>query len=147
MPIKDVIYTFNISQHNRWKEHYNTKTERDILDKMVAKGLNSTNLKVGDTAKYIAPRAGNRGIPLNHKQRKQPVLGTVIRVDGDELKISGRCRIHTDSILPEDAPLIPRFELKLSSRVHLFNAKIKSMLPQDIGGLLISVDETGPTAE
>jgi hypothetical protein len=145
LPTQTVIYTFDISQHNQWKEHYDAMEKRGVMDVMAASGMSNVNFQSGDTVKYTIPTSGLREMfSMEFRRRKDPVLGTVIEIDDKTMKVQGECKIDETNIMPLDARYLPKYMLVEKGAVLLVDPRTSKMYPQKMKVGLESVEKVKP---
>ena len=137
-PFVDLIYIFDISQHMEWKKHYN-RPGAGLLDRLAARDLNSPDFEVGDTVKFpIDEHTIGR---TTHGNARTYTLGTVVGIDDNTFRVSGRGRISENGVLPEGFPARSRGVIRMNKITHLNKAIGKRRVSHPMQVTLISVEQ------
>ena len=140
-PFVDLVYIFDISQHIEWKNHYNNKPNRGVLDKLTAMDLNSaTNFGVGDSVICVITRPLDGGSSL--RANVVFTLGIVISIDDKTLRVSGRGRVTEGGVLPEGFPAKPRAIIKMNKMIFLQKPGGRIRLTKPIQTSLAGIEQT-----
>ena len=116
LPVVDVIYTIKRSLNPIEKQGMLTWTPTG----------SATNFQIGAVVRYHVDTTSHRGIKISHHERKvgKPhILGTAISIEGDTMKVKGKCRMHNGSFLPENVPFDLRLVLNINGMLDLLTKK------------------------
>jgi len=134
LPVVNVVYTIKRSLN---------PTEQQGTLTWVPTG-SATNFQIGTVVRYHVDTSSNHGIKISRHERKvgKPhILGTAISIEGDTMKVKGRCRMHNGSFIPENVILDSRLFLNINDRLDLLSKKRHPMFSQGRSGFLVDVEQ------
>jgi len=134
LPVVDVIYTIKRSLN---------PIEQQVAMTWAPTG-SATNFQLGTVVRYHVDTTSNHGIKISRRERKvgKPhILGTAISIEGDTMKVKGRCRMHNGSFIPENVPFDLRLVLNINGKLDLLSKKRHPMFSQGRIGFLADVEQ------